>query len=282
MTSDTLVWYPGHMAAAKRELQKLLVPVDFVVELLDARIPMSGRNPDLKDICKDKPRLTLLTKYSLADADRTRKLKAQLESEGAYVLTVDSKTKLNYDKITPAIRTITAEKLKKYADKGMEGRKIRGMVLGITNVGKSTFINTYTGTKKAKAEDRPGVTRKTQWISAPGGIELLDTPGLLWHKFDDPEVGLKLAYTGAIRDEILDLPDIAARLAVLLCRLYPDLVEARYKVRAEEGELAEELLERMARKRGFLQRGGVADVERFANVFLDEYRGGKIGRITLD
>lgn len=282
MTSDTLVWYPGHMAAAKRALQKMLVPVDFVVELLDARIPLSGKNPDLKDICKDKPRLTLLTKYSLADSNRTRQLKSQLEADGAYVLTVDSKTKLNYDKITPAIRTITAEKLQKYASKGMEGRKIRGMVLGITNVGKSTFINTYTGTKKAKAEDRPGVTRTTQWISAPGGIELLDTPGLLWHKFEDPVVGLKLAFTGAIRDEILDLPDIAARLAVMLCELYPDLVEARYKVRREEDELPELLLERMAKKRGFLQKGGVADVERFASVFLDEYRAGKIGRITLD
>lgn len=280
--SEPIVWYPGHMAAAKRALLKSLVPADFVVELLDARIPVSSRNPDLKEICADKPRLTLLTKCTLADPGRTAEYKRMLETEGAYVIAIDSKTKQGYDKITPAIKQLAAEKLKKYADKGMAGRKIRGMVLGITNVGKSTFINRYTGTNKAKAEDRPGVTRTTQWISAPGGIELLDTPGLLWHKFEDQSVGEKLAFTGAIRDEILDLTDIAARLAALLMERYPSLMEARYKVTAEEGETPEALLERMTRKRGFLQRGGVADTERFATCLLDEFRGGKIGRITLD
>lgn len=280
--SEPIVWYPGHMAAAKRELLKSLVPADFVIEILDARIPLSSRNPDLKEICADKPRLTLLSKCTLADPNRTGELKKVLEAEGARVIAIDSKTKQGYDRITPTIKELVAEKLKRYADKGMAGRKIRGMVLGITNVGKSTFINRYTGTNKAKAEDRPGVTRSTQWISAPGGIELLDTPGLLWHKFEDVSVGEKLAFTGAIRDEILDITDIAARLAVLLIQLYPDLVLARYKVQAEEGETAEELLERMTAKRGFLQRGGVPDTERFASCLLDEFRGGKIGRITLD
>lgn len=280
--SEPIVWYPGHMAAAKRELLKSLVPADFVIEILDARIPLSSRNPDLKEICADKPRLTLLSKCTLADPARTGELKKLLESEGARVIAIDSKTKQGYDKITPTIKELVAEKLKRYADKGMAGRKIRGMVLGITNVGKSTFINRYTGTNKAKAEDRPGVTRSTQWISAPGGIELLDTPGLLWHKFEDVAVGEKLAFTGAIRDEILDITDIAARLAVLLTQLYPDLVQARYKVQAVEDETAEELLERMTAKRGFLQRGGVPDTERFASCLLDEFRGGKIGRMTLD
>lgn len=280
--SEPIVWYPGHMAAAKRALVNSIVPADFVVELLDARIPMSSRNPDLKEICKDKPRLTLLTKTSLADPGATARFKRLIEAEGAYVIAIDSKSGAGYSAIAPAIRELCAEKLKRYAEKGMAGRKIRGMVLGVTNVGKSTFINRFTGTSKAKAEDRPGVTRSTQWISAPGGIELLDTPGLLWHKFEDPTVGEKLAFTGAIRDEILDITELAAKLAVLLLEKYPVLTEQRYKVAAVEGEPMEELLERMARKRGFLQRGGVADTERFAVCFLDEYRAGKIGRITLD
>ncbi len=280
--SAPVVWYPGHMAAAKRELKTLLLPVDFVIEILDARIPLSSRNPDLKDICAGKPRLTLLSKCSLADPEKTASFTAKLSGEGAEVIAVDSREGTGYARIAPAIKRLTAEKLKKYAEKGMPGRKIRGVVLGITNVGKSTFINRFTGKSKAKAEDRPGVTRSMQWISAPGGIELLDTPGLLWHKFEDPEVGEKLAFTGAIRDEILDITDIAARFAALVIKLYPDLTAARYKVEAVEGESAEALLERMALKRGFLQRGGVPDTERFAVCLLDEFRGGKIGRITLD
>ncbi len=280
--SGPIVWYPGHMAAAKRAIINSIVPADFVVELLDARIPTSSRNPDLAEICKGKPRLTLLTKTSLADPNRTAFFKKQIEAEGAYVIAIDSKTGAGYNAITPAIRELCKDKLQRYADKGMSGRKIRGMVLGVTNVGKSTFINRYTGTSKAKAEDRPGVTRSTQWISAPGGIELLDTPGLLWHKFEDQSVGQKLAFTGAIRDEILDITELGGVLAALLMEKYPALLEARYKVTAVEGESPEDLLERMTRKRGFLQKGGVADTERFAICFIDEYRAGKIGRITLD
>lgn len=280
--SAPIVWYPGHMAAAKRAIVNSIVPADFVVELLDARIPLSSRNPDLKEICSNKPRLTLLTKCSLADPERTAELKPYLEADGALVIAVDSKTGQGYNRIAGAIKTLCADKLKRYAEKGMAGRKIRGMVLGITNVGKSTFINRFTGTSKAKAEDRPGVTRTTQWISAPDGIELLDTPGLLWHKFEDQSVGEKLAFTGAIKDEILDITELAAKLAALLTEKYPDYTEARYKVTRVDGEPCEELLERMTRKRGFLQKGGVADTERFAACLLDEYRSGKIGRITLD
>ena len=280
--SGAVVWYPGHMAAAKRELMKSLVPVDFVIEMLDARIPLSSRNPDLKEICAGKPRLTLLAKNDLADPSRTAEIKKQLESDGARVIAIDSKTKRGYEKITPAIKALTAEKRAHYAERGMAGRKIRGMVLGITNVGKSTFINRYTGTNKAKAENRPGVTRTTQWVSASGGIELLDTPGLLWHKFEDESVGEKLAFTGAVKDEVLDITDIAARLAALLTKLYPDMVSERYKIRAEEGELPEALLERMTVRRGFLQRGGIPDTERFASCLLEEFRSGKIGRMTLD
>ena len=280
--SAPIVWYPGHMAAAKRAIVNSIVPADFVVELLDARIPVSSQNPDLKEICKDKPRLTLLTKCSLADPDRTAQLKPVLEAEGACVIAIDSKTGQGYNQIAPTIKRLCEARLKRFADKGMSGRKIRGMVLGVTNVGKSTFINRFTGTSKAKAEDRPGVTRTTQWISAPGGIELLDTPGLLWHKFEDQTVGEKLAFTGAIKDEILDITELAGKLAALLIEKYPTLIEARYKVTSQEGEPCEELLERMTRKRGFLQKGGVADTERFASCFLDEYRAGKIGRITLD
>lgn len=280
--SDPIVWYPGHMAAAKRRITAMLASADFVVEILDARIPFSSRNPDIGEMCAGKPRLTLLSKCSLADPDRTEAFKKELQAEGASVIPVDSKTGQGYSAITPAIRRLTAERLKRYAERGMAGRKIRGFVLGITNVGKSTFINRYTGKSKAKAEDRPGVTRAAQWISAPGGIELLDTPGLLWHRFDDPAVGEKLAFTGAIRDEILDTEDIAAKLAALLAKLYPGLVAERYGVEAREDESAEELLERMTAKRGFLLRGGVPDTERFACCLLDEFRGGRIGRITLD
>lgn len=279
----SIVWYPGHMTAAKRSLQKSLSLVDFAIELLDARIPVSSQNPDFKSLCAGKPILTLLSKATLADEKKTQRFITELEKSGRTVIAIDSKTKLNYGKITPAIKSLLSEKLERYAAKGMAGRKIRGMVIGVTNVGKSTFINGFTGTNKAKAEDRPGVTRSTQWIAAPNGIELLDTPGLLWHKFDDPAVGEKLAFTGAIRDEILDLAGLAVRLTGLLAREYTDLLEQRYKISIKDKELEPfEIFELIAKKRGFILRGNEIDYDRCAVCILDEFRGGKIGKITLD
>lgn len=277
-----IVWYPGHMTAAKRALQKSLSLVDFAIELLDARIPISSQNPDFKALCAGKPVLTLLSKALLADEKRTAYFSAELERGGRNVIAIDSKTKLNFQKITPTVRFLLSEKLERYASKGMAGRKIRGMVIGITNVGKSTFINSFTGTNKAKAEDRPGVTRSNQWISAPNGIELLDTPGLLWHKFEDHSVGEKLAFTGAIRDEILDLTELAIKLTGVLMTNYAPLLEARYKIEVNGGEQPFEVFEAIAKKRGFLLRGNEIDYERCAVCLLDEFRGGKIGRITLD
>ena len=276
-----IVWYPGHMAAAKRQLQKEAALADAVIELLDARIPLSSRNPDIETIFPSKPRLILLTKCSLADAKKTSYFVSKLTESGKTVIPIDCKTGKNISKIPEAIRELLAEKTARYEAKGMTGRKLRAMVVGITNVGKSTFINAFSGTDKAKAEDRPGVTRRTQWINAPGGIELLDTPGLLWHKFEDKAVGVKLALTGAIRDEILDLRELSYELLRYLTEGYKSALEARYKLEVGDSDPTE-LFERIGRKRGFLMAGGIIDEERTAVCLLDEFRGGKIGNITLD
>ena len=204
ISSNRIQWYPGHMAKAKRQLAESLSMVDAVIEILDARLPLSSRNPDIGTLFGSKPCLTLLNKSSLADDKREKYFIDLLRSDGRRVIAVDCKAYRNISLVTPALRELLTDKLESDAAKGMT-RPLRVMVAGITNVGKSTFINTYTKTKKAKAEDRPGVTRESRWISSPYGIEMLDTPGLLWHKFDDPAVGIKLACTGAIKDEILDL-----------------------------------------------------------------------------
>ena len=277
-----IVWYPGHMAAAKRELQKYLPLADIIIELRDARIPLSSANPDIKEICSHKPRLILLTKASLADDAKTEKFKNVLSGNGVTVIPTDCKTGKNVNILPGVIKSVLSEKIEKNAAKGMTGKRLRAIVLGITNVGKSTFINTFTKTKKAKAEDRPGVTRSAQWISAPGGIDLLDTPGLLWHKFDDPEVGIRLALTGAIRDEILDVSYLTVELVKRLANLYPSYLESRYKINLEDTDDAESIMKKIAVKRGFLISGGEIDEDRLYSCLLDEFRSGKIGKITLD
>ncbi len=278
----TIVWYPGHMAAAKRKLKEKLPLVDFVIELLDSRVPLSSRNPDIRQLCGSKPIITLLTKSSLCDMQRTNKLISVLEKEGRYVISIDCKTGKNVNLIQKAIREVLEDKIKRFEGKGMVGRRLRGMVVGITNVGKSTFINSFTKTSKAKAEDRPGVTRELNWVSSPYGIDLLDTPGLLWHKFDDPQVGVYLALTGAVRDEILDIYHLSFNLLEVLKDKYPSLLCARYKIDISDTDSTADIFEKIGRKRGFLISGGEIDADRLCVCLLDEFRGGKIGKITLD
>lgn len=278
---DKIVWYPGHMAKAKRKIKESLFLVDIIFELLDARLPLSSKNPDFSNIFSHKPTITLMTKSDLADKNATQQWIKKLSGEGKTVIEIDCKTRRNFNKILPAAREILRDKIQKYENKGIN-KSIKVMVVGITNVGKSTFINSFTVTKKAKAEDRPGVTRSNQWISSGKGIDFLDTPGVLWHKFEDRQTGIKLACTGAIKDEILDTISLAIELLRLLRIKYPDLITERYKIAPVHDESAYDLFQRIAKKRGFIRSGGVIDEERCAAVLLDEFRAGKIGRVTLD
>lgn len=276
-----IVWYPGHMAKAKREISGVLPLIDVVIELIDARLPVSSRNPDFKDIFKTKPVLAILTKASLADEKETKLHAERISQTGTPCLVIDCKENPDMKKVTGEIKRLVADKLKRYEDKGVS-KPVRCLVSGITNVGKSTFINTYTKTKKAKAEDRPGVTRKNTWISSPYGVELLDTPGLLWHKFEDREVGIKLAAIGSIRDEILDINTLACDVIGILRGKYTPFIENRYKIQVGEKDTNLEILEKVSKSRGFLISGGEYDYDRTSAIFLDELRGGKLGRITLD
>lgn len=278
------------MAKTRRLITENLSQVDIVIELLDARIPKSSKNPEINKLVNTKPRLILLTKSSLADAAATKQWEAyyaELAAEKKYscaALAVDTVTGEGVKQIAPMIRKVLAEKLQRYADKGMAGRKIRAMMVGIPNVGKSSLINRLSGGKHAKVEDRPGVTRTKQWVSTSIGIELLDMPGVLWPKFDDPITGQNLAFTGAIKDDILDIEELASNLCARLYRTVPDMFCTRYKLDREA--LAEagpyDLLCAVAKKRGFLISGGELNTERAADIVLDEFREAKIGRITLE
>lgn len=278
---DKIVWFPGHMAKAKRKMVESLSLVDVIIELLDARLPVSSRNPDFASIFSNKPCLTLLTKSALADDKATEHWVKALAASGRAVIAIDCKSKKNINKIMPAVRELLKEKLERYEQKGMN-KTIRAMVVGITNVGKSTFINTVSGKRTAKAEDRPGVTRRNQWITTDLGIEFLDTPGVLWHKFDERKVGIKLACTGAIRDQILDTTELTIKLLEMMREKYPQFLMDRYKVEPILEESGYDLFLRIGKKRGFLMAGGIIDEERCASVLLDEFRGGKMGKITLD
>ncbi|MBE6654732.1 MAG: ribosome biogenesis GTPase YlqF [Ruminococcaceae bacterium] len=285
MPSEIIQWFPGHMARTRREIGENLKNVDFVIELLDARIPLSSQNPEIARICGDKPRLTLCSRASLADPKMTKVWKAYFAANGRKCIFYDCITGEGMNEITLAARELLAAKLERYREKGMEGRKLRAMIVGIPNVGKSSIINKLSGTKSAKVENRPGVTRKQQWIPTNAGFDLLDTPGVLWPKFEDPKTGENLAVTGAIKDDILDIETLASILVNRLRALYPDKTMARYKLKEEA--LAEELsdfdvLERIGKARGFLVSGGEIDLERTAKMLLEEFRSGKIGRMTID
>lgn len=279
-TSKPIQWFPGHMAKTRRLISENLSQVDIVIELLDARIPKSSKNPEIDRLAGTKPRLTLLTKSSLANPAATSAWVRYYST----ALAIDTITGEGVKSISPAVRDILSEKLKRYADKGMSGRHIRAMIVGIPNVGKSSLVNKLGGGKKAKVEDRPGVTLTKQWVTTNIGIELLDMPGVLWPKFDDRTTGENLAFTGAIRDAILDTEELAAKLCGKLYTIARADFCTRYKLDAAslEGLSDYDLLCAVAKKRGFLLSGGELNTERAAGIVLDEFREAKIGRITLE
>ncbi len=285
MPSELIQWFPGHMAKTRRMMKEMLPQIDMIIELLDSRIPQSSKNPELYKIANNKPVLTILTKSSLADPASSERWKKYYSEKNRHCLFIDSTTGSGLSSIQSAVNEVMAEKLQRFESKGMTGRKLRVMIAGIPNVGKSSLINRLCGGKKAKVEDRPGVTRDKQWISTNIGLELLDTPGVLWPKFEDQTVGENLAITGAIKDQILDTERIAVALCKRLKEKYPELLSARYKlgdtdIIASLGEY--ELFELIGKKRGFLISGGEINTERTSVMLLDEFRGGKIGRITLE
>ena len=285
MPSQTIQWFPGHMAKTRRLISENLKLVDIVLELRDARIPLSSKNPEILSLTAGKPVLTLFNKSSLADPAVTAKFMEQCRAEGGNALAIDCVTGDGLKNIAPAVRRILQDIVQKYESKGMHGRALKAMIVGIPNVGKSSLVNRLNGSKKAKVENRPGVTLNKQWVTTAYGIDLLDMPGVLWPKFDDTVIGENLAATGAIKDAILDTESLAGILCSRLVRIAPELFCARYKL-GDATPLLElkpyELLELVGRKRGFLISGGEVDTERAANILLEEFRSGKIGRITLD
>ncbi len=284
MTDDrmNIQWYPGHMTKTRRQIEQDLRLVDAVCEIVDARIPASSRNPDIDAICGDKPRMVILNRIDMADARMTDIWSSFLRAKGFAVVRTDCKNRRGLEKFLPAVRELLAEKLQRYAEKGFVNKPLKLMVVGIPNVGKSTFINQIAGRKGAKAENRPGVTRGKQWVTVDRGLLLLDTPGILWPKFDDEEVGRRLAYTGAVKDDVMDTETLAANLMAMLWRRYPDALRERYKLDPAEDDSGFALLEQAAAKRGFLLSGGVLDTERMARILLEEFRSCKIGRFTLE
>ncbi len=274
-------WYPGHMTKTRRQIEGDLKLVDAVCEIVDARIPISSRNPDIDSICGNKPRMVILNRMDLADPAATKRWLAYFRSKGMAAVATDCKSRKGIGEFLPAVRSLLREKLERDAAKGMN-RPIRVMIVGIPNVGKSTLINQISGRKGAKAENRPGVTRGKQWVTVDGGLLLLDTPGILWPKFDDPNVGMMLAYTGAVKEGVIDIEELAAHLMELLWKYYPQTVRDRYKVDLPQDTPGYMLLEEAGRKRGFLLARGEIHTERMAKVLLDEYRSGKLGYFTLE
>lgn len=278
----TVHWYPGHMAKTRRMIQEQLKLVDLVVEIIDARIPISSRNPDLDELLGGKPRLILLNRADQADPRMNGIWANYFRSHGASVLQTDCKTGAGVKQFAPVVRGILAPQISRWEAQGKVGRPVRVMVVGIPNVGKSTFINQVAQRKAAAAENRPGLTRGKQWVTVDSGLELLDTPGILWPRFEDPSVGLDLAFTGAVKDAIMDLETLAGHLMELLARRYPEAVANRYKISVPEEPQGWALLEEAGRKRGFLISGGEVDTERMSRILLEEFRSGKLGRFTLE
>ncbi len=275
-------WFPGHMTRAQRMIEDNLKLVDAVCEILDARIPLASRNPDIDRLAGDKPRLVILNRCDLADPEATAKWRRFYQERGIAVLETDAKSGKGVNGFVPAVRELLKDKLDSYAAKGQVGRPLRVMILGIPNVGKSTLINKVAGRKAAIAGDKPGVTRGRQWISIDSGLDLLDTPGILWPKFDSQEVGELLAITNAIKADVLDRETLSANFMLRLREHYPDALRERYKIEPDPDLNGFELLEQAAKKRGFLVSKGEYDIERMANTLLKEYHEGKLGRLTLE
>ena len=284
MATNPIQWFPGHMAKTRRMISECLGSVDIILELLDARIPYSSKNPEIEKLTTNKPKLTVLTKASLADPDVSKKWVEYYAQHNKNALLIDSTDSLGIKSLSDAIKKTLSEKLERYSEKGMEGRTLKAMIVGIPNVGKSSLINRLAGAKRAKVEDRPGVTVNKQWVTTEIGIDLLDMPGVLWPKFEDERVGRNLAITGAIRDKILDTEEIAMMLCSTLMECAPEKFMQRYKLSEEEvyGLDGYDLFELVARKRGMLMSGGVVNSSRCAEMLLDEFRGATIGRISLE
>ncbi len=275
-------WYPGHMTKTRRMIEENLKYVDLVAEVIDARIPISSRNPDIDSLVGKKPRLIILNRADQADPAMNRAWSDWFRSQGYAVMESDSKSGKGVNQFSNAVRSVLRDKIDAWREKGMVGRPVKAMVVGVPNVGKSTFINKVAGRKSAKAQDKPGVTRGKQWVAVDAGLDLLDTPGILWPKFEDERIGMYLAFTGAVKDEIMDTERLASELIFLLSVRYPEAVKARYKIDLSEASAGWELLEKAARKRGFLVSGGEPDLDRMAIVLLDEFRGGRLGAFTLE
>ncbi len=282
MEQKNIQWFPGHMTRTRRRIIDKLPLVDLVAEIIDARIPVSSRNPELDGLIAGKPRLIVLNKTDIADEAATNAWLSHFATNGIPAIAVDCKSGRGVQKFVPLLREILRDKLAAWEQRGMTNRAIRVMVVGIPNCGKSSFINRMAKGGKAKAEDRPGVTREQQWFVIDSGAQLLDTPGVLWPKFEDQTVAQRLAYTGAIRDEVLDSEELACGLLEILREQYEPMLRERYKLTGELPEEAYELLELIGRKRGMLVSGGEVNTERASIMLLDEFRGGKLGRITLE
>lgn len=275
-------WFPGHMTKAQRMIEDSIKQVDAVCEILDARIPNSSRNPDIDRLASGKPRLIILNRTDLADPKITAQWRAFFEAQGIKILETDAKSGKGVNGFAPALRELLKDKIADYAAKGQVNRPMRVMILGIPNVGKSTFINKVAKRKAAIAGDKPGVTRGKQWINIDKGLDLLDTPGILWPKFDSQEVGEMLAITNAIKADVLDKETLAANFMLRLRDMYPEALIGRYKFEPDPEMNGFELLEEAAKKRGFLASRGEYDIERMANTLLGEYHDGKLGRISLE
>ena len=283
-------WYPGHMTKTRRQIEADLKNVDIVVEIIDARIPVSSRNPDIDSICAEKPRMIVLNRADQADPNRNKQWAAYFKKQGHTVLETDAKTGKGINQFSAVIQDALKEQIARWREKGQVGRPVRAMVVGVPNVGKSTFINKVSRKKSAMAGDRPGVTRGKQWVNVDRTLDLLDTPGILWPKFEDETIGMNLAFTGAVKDDIMDVETLGCHFMALMGAQYPDALKAGYKLTSipereeEENDVAYgyRLLQLCAQKRGMRISGGEFDTERMARVLLDEYRGGKLGRFTLE
>lgn len=279
---QTVQWFPGHMAKTRRLIKESLSRVDCVTEILDARIPLSSRNPEIGEITAGKPRIILLNKCDMADEKVIAQWIKYFRSTGAEAMAVDCRSGRGLNGYTQLVRKVLADKIQQNNERGMVGKALRVMVVGIPNTGKSSFINKMAGRVRAKVADRPGVTTSNQWFFIGNGIELLDTPGVLWPKFDDPVVGDRLAFIGSVKDAVLDVETMAARLIDVLREGYPERLAERYKLDDITDMQSWEILEAIGRKRGMLISGGEVDTERASVMLLDEYRGGKLGKITME
>lgn len=279
---QNIQWFPGHMAKTRRQIKESLKLVDAVVEIIDSRIPVSSRNPEIDALVSMKPRIMLLNKCDVADDNLTKQWISYFEQQGMTALAVDCRSGKGLSAFLPTVRRVLSDRIRINIEKGMKGKPLRLMIVGIPNTGKSSFINRMAKKNRAQVADRPGVTRQNQWFAIGDGIELLDTPGILWPKFEDPEVGRKLAYTGAVKDEIMDIETLAYNLIELLVQERPQMLSKRYDISDIESKSTLDIMDEIGRKRGMLLRGGDINYERVSVMLLDEFRAGIIGKITLE